>query len=90
MHATRIISRTTFQTYKVTITYVVPPIIIFLAKSPLVGKYDLSSLRVIFYGAAPGSKDVIKIAKSRTGVGSFRQGYGMVNFVVSVSLRTCI
>lgn len=40
-------------------------------------KYDLSSLRVIFFGAAPGSTGAIEVAKRRTGVGSFRQGYGM-------------
>ena len=34
----------------------VPPLLDFMAKSPMVEKYDLSSVRLIFCGAAPLSK----------------------------------
>lgn len=46
------------QTYKVTFATMVPPIVILLAKNPVVDKYDLSSLRWMSSGAAPLSADV--------------------------------
>lgn len=39
--------------HKVIRTHVVPPIVIALAKHPLVDQYDLSSLKCVFSGAAP-------------------------------------
>ena len=38
----------------------VPPILVFLAKSPIVDKYDLSSVEFIMSGAAPAGKDLIE------------------------------
>ena len=35
------------EKYKVTMCHLVPPIILMLAKSPLVDKYDLSSLQCV-------------------------------------------
>lgn len=55
----------------------VPPLMLFLAKSPLVDRYDLSSIKDIMCGAAPCGKDLINQVLSRLGVKSFRQGYGM-------------
>ena len=43
---------------QITQLYVVPPVILFLAKSPLVLKYDVSSVRGVFSGAAPLSADL--------------------------------
>lgn len=62
------------QTYKITTLFVVPPIIVFLAKSPLVEKYDLTSVLVAIYGSAPTSAKVTALASSRTGIKVFRQG----------------
>lgn len=64
------------QTYKITLAHIVPPIILGLAKSPLVDKYDLSSLRVIFSGAAPLGRDVEDEVRKRLGC-VVKQGYGM-------------
>lgn len=50
---------------------------VFLAKSPLVEKYDLSSLQVIWSGAAPLSKKLEMAVKNRIGIKCVRQGYGM-------------
>ena len=44
------------EDHKVTRAYVVPPIVLALAKHPMVDEYDLSSLKVIFSGAAPLGK----------------------------------
>src|SRR5436190_5286484 len=41
------------QSYRVTLSHVVPPIVLQLARNPVVEKYDLSSLKMIFSGAAP-------------------------------------
>ncbi len=44
---------TTLQKYSITYAFLVPPIILGLAKHPLVDKFDLSKLRTIVSGAAP-------------------------------------
>jgi acyl-CoA synthetase (AMP-forming)/AMP-acid ligase II len=62
--------------YRVTIAYLVPPIILALSKHPLVDKYDLSSLRWVFSGAAPLGPDLAEACASRLGVFVF-QGYGL-------------
>jgi acyl-CoA synthetase (AMP-forming)/AMP-acid ligase II len=43
----------TIEMYKIGLTFLVPPLMVFLAKSDLVLKYDLSSLKEIVVGAAP-------------------------------------
>lgn len=60
---------------------------VFLAKSPLVAKYDLSSLHTILSGAAPLSKNVELLAKEKTGVTNIRQGYGMTECTYIVTLQ---
>ncbi|KAG8388182.1 hypothetical protein BUALT_Bualt02G0099200 [Buddleja alternifolia] len=46
------------QKYKVTIGPFVPPIVLAIVKSPVVDKYDLSSVRTVMSGAAPLGKEV--------------------------------
>jgi len=43
----------TIQMYKATFAFVVPPIVLAMAKDPLVDKYDLSSMKMMNSGAAP-------------------------------------
>ena len=62
------------QTYKMTMMHLVPPLVIFLAKHPLVDNYDLSSVRTILSGAAPLGKDTEAAFSQRTGVVDLRQG----------------
>jgi acyl-CoA synthetase (AMP-forming)/AMP-acid ligase II len=66
----------TIQNYRITYAHLVPPLILALAKHPLVDKYDLSSLRVIFSGAAPLGADVQKACAARLGC-AISQGYGL-------------
>lgn len=73
-----------FQTYKVNLLLEVPPLMLLLAKHPLVSKYDLSSLAVIFCGAAPLSKDIEDEVYKRIGVLAIRQGFGMSEMTLSV------
>jgi acyl-CoA synthetase (AMP-forming)/AMP-acid ligase II len=64
------------QTYRVTLSHIVPPIVLQLAKNPIVEKYDLSSLKMIFCGAAPLGEELSRDCMNRIGC-SLRQGYGM-------------
>ncbi len=64
------------QEHGVTQFYAVPPIVLGLAKSPLVDQFDVSSLRKIFSGAAPLGADLAAEAATRVGC-VVVQGYGM-------------
>ena len=64
------------QDHRVTHSYVVPPIILAMAKHPLVDQYDLSSLRSVFSGAAPLSAELAAEASARIGC-EVVQGYGL-------------
>ena len=64
------------QKYRVTLSHIVPPIVLKLAKDPLIDDYDLSSLKTIFSGAAPLGAELSRECMARIGCG-IRQGYGM-------------
>ncbi len=66
----------TLEKYRITYGYVVPPIMLLLAKNPAVSNYDLSSLRTLFSGAAPLSEHIASAASARLGC-AVAQGYGM-------------
>jgi len=53
------------QDHKVTVANVVPPIILALAKHPTVVNYDVSSLRMIFSGAAPLGRELAQACAER-------------------------
>lgn len=64
------------QKEKITRFFAVPPIVLGLAKAPIVDQYDLSSLRQIFSGAAPLGADIAAECEARVGC-EVVQGYGM-------------
>lgn len=64
------------EKHKITRTHVVPPILLALAKQPIVDKYNLSSLRVITCGAAPLSHQLIKECEQRLPNCVIKQAYG--------------
>jgi acyl-CoA synthetase (AMP-forming)/AMP-acid ligase II len=64
------------ETHRATKAHLVPPIVLALAKSPLVERYDLSSLQLVNSGAAPLSAEVAEAAAKRVGC-PVVQGYGM-------------
>ncbi|MBA3524022.1 MAG: 4-coumarate--CoA ligase family protein [Geodermatophilaceae bacterium] len=64
------------QDQKITRAYVAPPIVLALAKHPLVDKFDLSALRVVFSGAAPLDEELARACATRLGC-TVKQGYGM-------------
>ncbi|XP_044477449.1 4-coumarate--CoA ligase 2-like [Mangifera indica] len=65
------------QKYKVSVAPVVPPLVLALAKNPLVAEFDLSSIRVVLSGAAPLGKDLEGALRSRVPQAILGQGYGM-------------
>ncbi|HEX8338527.1 MAG TPA: 4-coumarate--CoA ligase family protein [Pyrinomonadaceae bacterium] len=66
----------TMRDYRVTFAHLVPPIVLAVSKSPLVGDYDLSSLHTIFSGAAPLGEELARACTERLGCAVI-QGYGM-------------
>ncbi|MCA0144952.1 4-coumarate--CoA ligase family protein [Blastococcus sp. LR1] len=72
----------TIQDHKITRAFVAPPILLAMAKHPLVDNYDLSSLTSILSGAAPLDEQLALSAQSRLRKGAdtgvvVGQGYGM-------------
>lgn len=65
------------EKYKVTYMPVAPPLVVAFAKSDLVNKYDLSSLRLVGSGGAPLGKVVSKSFTARFPNVEITQGYGM-------------
>jgi len=62
--------------YKCSWVFIAPPIAVALAKHPLVAEFDLSSVDVIFSGAAPLDGALASAVSQRIGC-RVRQGYGM-------------
>jgi acyl-CoA synthetase (AMP-forming)/AMP-acid ligase II len=72
----------TIQDQRVTRAYVAPPILVALAKHPMVDQFDLSSLRTITSGAAPLDESLAQAVENRLRRGAadgvvVGQGYGM-------------
>ncbi|RVX69135.1 hypothetical protein B0A52_06849 [Exophiala mesophila] len=69
---------TSIQKYKINTLYIVPPIIIAMVKNPqLLKKFDLSSVRQIFTGAAPLGKETAEDLNAQYPTWQVRQGYGL-------------
>mgnify|MGYP002778300071 FL=1 len=65
--------------------FVVPPVVIALAKSPLVDQYDVSSLETLTAGAAPLGEEIARALEQRLGI-EVRQGYGMTETSTIITL----
>ena len=64
------------QDYKCTMGYVAPPVVLQLTKSPIVEKYDLSSLKMMNSGAAPLTKELVDALYQKHKL-KVKQGYGL-------------
>ncbi|KXS20442.1 acetyl-CoA synthetase-like protein [Gonapodya prolifera JEL478] len=75
------------QKYKCSILYLVPPLVLFLAQSPLVDKYDLTAVRCIYSAAAPLPwESVVQLQKRKTLKNwHLVQGWGMTESCVAVT-----
>ena len=66
----------TIQAHRITRAWVVPPIVLALAKHPLVDEFDLTSLEYVNSGAAPLSAELETACAERLGC-QMQQGYGL-------------
>jgi 4-coumarate--CoA ligase len=64
------------QNFNVTFAYVVPPVVLLLGKSPVVSKYNLSSIRMMNSGAAPLTREIVDAVWNRLKI-PIKQGYGL-------------
>lgn len=76
--------------YRVTVGFVVPPMLVVFARHPAIQKHDLTSLKTLFSGAAPlGAELVSTVMKRMKGIGadvSIPQGYGLTETSPTVFL----
>jgi acyl-CoA synthetase (AMP-forming)/AMP-acid ligase II len=64
------------QDHRITRLYAVPTMVVLLAKSPLVDRYDLSSVRLIVSGGAALDPEIGRLCEQRLGC-RVGQGYGL-------------
>ncbi|XP_015058877.1 4-coumarate--CoA ligase-like 7 [Solanum pennellii] len=73
--------------YRVSHLWIVPPIVLALAKNPVVKKYDLTSIKQIGSGAAPLGKDLMEDCAKNFPQAVVMQGYGMTETCGIVSVE---
>jgi acyl-CoA synthetase (AMP-forming)/AMP-acid ligase II len=66
----------TIQKYRIEVAPLVPPLVVVLAKHPVVENYDLSSLKLVTSGAAPLGADMQCACQNRLGT-PVVQAYGL-------------
>jgi len=67
------------EVYRVTKAYLAPPIVLALARHPMIDRFDLSSLDLIAAGSGPQDENVALECERRLRC-PVRQGYGMAEF----------
>ncbi|EEF42901.1 probable CoA ligase CCL10 isoform X2 [Ricinus communis] len=75
------------EKYRVSYLFVVPPVVIALAKQNVVEKFDLTSLKVIGSGAAPLGKDIMEECAKNLPHVEIVQGYGMTETCGIISIE---
>ncbi|KAI3955635.1 hypothetical protein MKW92_047963 [Papaver armeniacum] len=76
------------EKYRVTHLFVVPPIMLALAKQvSILKKYDLTSIKVLASGAAPLGKDIMEQCARNLPQASVIQGYGMTESCGIISIE---
>jgi 4-coumarate--CoA ligase len=66
----------TIQEHRITFIYVAPPVLVRLARDPMVDKFDLSSVRMITSGAAPLTQELVDTVHKRLKI-KINQAYGL-------------
>ncbi|KAG7167823.1 4-coumarate--CoA ligase 5-like isoform X2 [Homarus americanus] len=74
------------ETFKVTFSPLVPHIAKFLMETPLMDKYDLSSLRAFAIGSAPLHNSTLVALKQKSGKNA-TQGYGLTETAATVTVN---
>ncbi|KXH44469.1 hypothetical protein CSIM01_08755 [Colletotrichum simmondsii] len=78
----------TIQRFRVTHLLLAPPVVVMLVKSNLLSRYDVSSVRSMFCGAAPLQPELSKRLEEvfSRGQARSRQGWGMSEATMAVTL----
>ncbi|KZP31130.1 acetyl-CoA synthetase-like protein [Athelia psychrophila] len=71
--------------HRITHLMLVPPMIVLLCKHPASTKYDLSSVRAVWSGAAPLTSEIVQRLAARLPGAMIGQGYGMTETATTVS-----
>jgi acyl-coenzyme A synthetase/AMP-(fatty) acid ligase len=71
---------------RITLAWVVPPVVLLLAKHPLVSQYELSTLRMMHSSAAPLTTDLVEMVYRRLKI-PIKQGYGLSEAAPGVSTQ---
>lgn len=75
------------EKYKIERLSLAPPLVTFLAKHPLVDKFDLSHVKAMGVGGASLGIEIETAAEKRVGA-KIMQGYGMTEFCAPVTIST--
>lgn len=76
----------TVQRHRISVTMMVPTMLMMLLDSGLIGRHDLSSLKRVIYGASPMPREAIeRVVQAFPGV-AFTQGYGLTETAPILSL----
>ncbi|MFB7663274.1 4-coumarate--CoA ligase family protein [Kitasatospora sp. NPDC056138] len=78
----------TIQEHRIEGVFAAPPIILALAKHPLVEQYDLSSVRYVLSAAAPLDAELSAACARRLGLPRVHQGYGMTELSPVAAVMT--
>ncbi|RZC37215.1 AMP-binding domain containing protein, partial [Asbolus verrucosus] len=76
----------TLKDHKIPALILAPPLVVLLAKNPLVENYDLSCVKNIFSGAAPLAKDTEENVKKRLNIPAIWQGYSLTETTFGVTM----
>ncbi|KAE8692903.1 4-coumarate--CoA ligase-like 7 [Hibiscus syriacus] len=76
------------EKYRATDLWVVPPIVLAMAKQNVVNKFDLSSLKQISSGAAPLGKELMEECAKKFPQAVVMQGYGMTETCAIISMES--
>lgn len=71
--------------HRMTHLLLVPPMIVLICKHPAAAKYDLSSVRAVWSGAAPLTAEIVAQLAKRLPQACIGQGYGMTETATTVS-----
>ncbi|KAA3456621.1 AMP-binding, conserved site-containing protein [Gossypium australe] len=76
------------EKYRATHLWVVPPVVLAMAKQNVVDKFDLSSLKQIGSGAAPLGKELMEECAQKFPQAVVIQGYGMTETCAIISMES--
>ncbi|KAK8683627.1 hypothetical protein V6N13_039681 [Hibiscus sabdariffa] len=78
------------EKYRATHLWVVPPIVLAMAKRDVVDKFDLSALKQIGSSAAPLGKDLMEECAKKFPPAAVIQGYGMTETCAFISMDSLV